>query len=147
MRRDENNNYNALPQDYSDMLGWDELVLLADKAWAMVEDKEAAFIYCENYGEAGAIMVIGKKYNLPEAVSFSDNFRYWAPREFDKKINEVVYINSSMDEDIQALFSEVRKVGSISNPLAREYGVAVYLCRKPKTSSNKFWEEAVEEME
>jgi hypothetical protein len=59
----------------------------------MIPDKKTCFIYGENYGYAGAITIIGKKYGLPEAVSFSESFRYWIPRNIKPEINSVIYIN------------------------------------------------------
>jgi len=56
----------------------------------MVPDKRSAFIYCENYGQAGAITVIGKRYHLPEAVCFNESFRYWIPQRFDPDIKSIV---------------------------------------------------------
>jgi hypothetical protein len=58
----------------------------------MIGDKKASFIYCENYGHAGAVIIIGKKYGLPEAVSFNESFRYWISRKFDPDITSVIYI-------------------------------------------------------
>ena len=78
-RRFEDGSIHSLPQDYADMLGWEEMTALADKAYQMMADKKSAFIYGENYGQAGAITVIGKKYGLPEAISFNESFQYWAP--------------------------------------------------------------------
>ena len=147
IRRDEDNNYNKLPQDYSDMLGWEELTSITNKAWQMVQNKNISIIYAENYGQAGAICVIGKRYNLPKALSFSDNFRFWLPKSFSTEITEVIYINDEIGEDVQELFADIQKVGEISNPLAREYGTTVYLCQNPKRSFNKFWEEVIKSRE
>ncbi|HPN23244.1 MAG TPA: hypothetical protein PK758_15200, partial [Tenuifilaceae bacterium] len=147
VRRDENNNYNKLPQDYSDMLGWEELTSITKKAWQMVQNKNSSIIYAENYGQAGAICVIGKRYNLPNALSFSDNFRFWLPKSFSTEITEVIYINDEVGEDVRELFMDIQEVGKISNPLAREFGTTVYLCRNPKRSFNKFWEEVINSQE
>jgi 4-amino-4-deoxy-L-arabinose transferase-like glycosyltransferase len=137
--RDEDGLYHALPQDYADMLGWDELAASAAEAWKQIPDKKAAFVYCENYGEAGAITVLGRDLGLPEPVSFSESFLYWAPRDFPVEITSLVYINGEMGEDVDTLFRDIRVIGSITNPLAREYGVKVYLCREPVYSFNAFW--------
>jgi len=139
VRRFEDGSIHSLPQDYADMLGWEELTALTNKAWQMVPDKRSAFIYCENYGQAGAITVIGKKYGLPEAVSFNESFRYWIPAEFNPDITSFIYINDELGDDVNALFGKITKVGSISNPDAREYGTTVYLCENPVSSFNKFW--------
>ncbi len=147
IRRDEDNNYNKLPQDYSDMLGWEELTSITNKAWQLVQNKNSAFIYAENYGQAGAICVIGKKYQLPNALSFSDNFRFWLPKNFPTEVTEFIYINDELGEDVRELFMDIQEVGKINNPLAREYGTTVYLCRNPKRSFNKFWEELINSRE
>jgi len=147
-RRFEDGSIHSLPQDYADMLGWEELTLLAKKAYDQVEDKKACFIYGENYGQAGAITIIGKKYGLPEAISFSESFQYWIPRQFDPDIKSVVYINDDEPgEDVENLFMKVTKIGSISNPDAREFGTSVYLCEKPAMSFNKFWTERLKQID
>jgi hypothetical protein len=139
MCRFEDNSIHSLPQDYADMLGWKELAAIADKAWDMIPDKKSAFIYCENYGQAGAITVIGREYRLPEAVSFNESFKYWIPRQFDPDIKSMIYINDEPGDDIRQLFGKITKVGSISDPDAREFGTAVYLCEDPVSSFNEFW--------
>ena len=137
--RFEDGSIHSLPQDYADMLGWEELTAVANKTYQAVYNKKACFIYCENYGQAGAITIIGKKYNLPEAVSFNESFRYWFPKRFDPDIKTLIYINREPGEDIRALFRKITKTGSITNINAREYGTAVYLCEDPVDSFNKFW--------
>jgi hypothetical protein len=122
------------------MIGWEELTALADSAYRMIGDKQAAFIYGENYGYAGAITVIGKKYGLPEAVSFHESFSYWFPRQFNTEITSVVYINDEIGDDIRALFHKITLIGAISDPDAREYGTPVYLLEEPVSSFNVFWE-------
>ncbi len=145
-RRFEDGSIHSLPQDYADMLGWEELTSLAAKAYAMIENKSSAFIYCENYGEAGAITVIGKKYGLPEAVSFNESFQYWVPEQFDPDITSVVYINDEMGEDVNLFFKKITLVGSISNPDAREFGTSVFLCQEPVASFNDFWKARLKEI-
>lgn len=137
--RFEDNSIHSLPQDYADMLGWEELASVASKAWQQVPDKNTAFIYCENYGQAGAITIIGKKYGLPEAICFSESFRFWIPEKFEPDITAMVYINDEPGDDVKQVFRNITKVGSIENPDAREYGTSVYLCQDPVSSFNQFW--------
>lgn len=140
-RRFEDGTIHSLPQDYADMIGWEELTAVTYKAYQKVENKSRSFIYCENYGQAGAISIIGYKYGLPEPVSFHDAFRKWIPAEFNSDIEELIYINDEPGEDVSALFESVELIGSITNKNAREFGTSVYLYRNPKTSFNKFWKE------
>ena len=144
----EDGSKHSLPQDYADMLGWEELTRIAARAWEMIPDKQSAFIYCENYGQTGAITIIGKKYGLPEPISFHESFRYWIPEAFNPDITSVVYINNDPPgEDVKGLFANILKVGSISDPDAREYGTAVYLCTDPVISFNSFWKKRLIQLE
>jgi hypothetical protein len=145
-RRFEDGSIHSLPQDYADMLGWEELTALANKAYQMVPDKKSCFIYCENYGQAGAITVIGKKYKLPEAVCFSESFRYWIPQQFVHDPTSFIYINDELGEDVNKLFRKITKIGSITNPDAREYGTQVYLCEESVMSFNVFWAERLDRL-
>jgi hypothetical protein len=137
--RFEDGSVHTLPQDYADMLGWEELTAIVDNTYQAVDDKQACFIYCENYGQAGAITIIGKKYGLPGAISFNESFKYWIPEKFNPDIKTLIYINDEPGEDVRALFKKITKTGSITNINAREYGTAVYLCEDPAESFNKFW--------
>ena len=139
--RDEDGLYHPLPQDYADMLGWDELAAGAGKAYNQIPDKSSCFLYCENYGQAGALTVLGKQYGLPQPVCFSESFYYWIPQTLPVEIQSAIYINDELGEDIMEIFSDIRIIGGITDPLAREYGTKVYLCTIPVKSFNHFWME------
>lgn len=142
-RRWEDGTIRSLPQDYADMIGWEELVLLTDSAYRMVDDRNAVLIYGENYGHAGAITVIGRKYGLPCPVSFHESFRYWIPVELKTEITSFIYINHHLGEDVEMLYGKITVIGSVSDKDAREYGATVYLCEQPVTSFNEFWEQRI----
>jgi hypothetical protein len=135
----EDDVYHPLPQDYADMLGWDELAAITSDTYKQVQDKNSVMIYAENYGQAGAIMVLGKKYGLPDPTCFSESFLYWIPRNPSTEITSLIYINNELGDDIKFLFADCREIGCISNPLAREYKTGVWLCTKPHTSFNDLW--------
>lgn len=147
-RRFEDNSYHSLPQDYADMIGWEQLTRVADSAWKMIEDKNAAFIYGDNYGQAAALTIIGKKYGLPEAVSFNESFRYWFPCQFNPDVTSIVYVNNEEPgEDVRLIFRKVTRIGAITNPHSREYGTSVYLGQEPTRSFNQFWKERTKDMD
>jgi hypothetical protein len=91
--------------------------------------------------------VIGKKYGLPEAVSFNESFKYWIPEQFNPDIKSFIYINDELGEDVDSLFKKITRIGSIQNPDAREFGTTVYLCEEPAESFNKFWKERIKEID
>ncbi len=146
-RKFEDGTIHSLPQDYADMIGWEELTQVTFKAVRKIDKKDRFFIYCENYGQAGAISIIGKKYGLPDPVCFNDAFRYWIPLSFNPDIEEFIYINDELGDDIVALFESIEIVGSITNKNSREFGTTVYLCKKPRSSFNTFWKERLNELD
>lgn len=128
----EDGRIHPLPQDYADMTGWRELTEIVRRAYDSLNETEQAqcAIYASNYGEAGAIKYFGKKYGLPEPVSFNASFLLWAPERVD--ISAFIYVNSNLGEDIRASFADIVQVGRITNPYARESGLQVFLCRSPR---------------
>ena len=53
------------------MFGWEEQVKLVDSVYQKLthKEKENCVLWAENYGEAGALKILGKKYNLPNPIS------------------------------------------------------------------------------
>lgn len=126
----EDGQIHDLPQDYADMTGWEEMAGLIEAAYNSLspEDKLNATIYCENYGQAGAVNYYCKG-RIPDPVSFSDNYLLWAPDSIHTDI--LIYVNDEIEE-ISTHFDEVIEFGRLKNPYARETGLPVYICRKPK---------------
>ncbi|MGD0753857.1 MAG: glycosyltransferase family 39 protein [Bacteroidales bacterium] len=145
LRKDEDGKNRSLPQIQADMLGWNEITELTSKAWEQVENKDDCFIFCTNYGQAGAISIIGRKYGLPEPVSFSESFKYWLPLKFKNDIKEIIYVISSDAlesgnfRDTKAFFSEMTEIGTVTNSMAVEYNTKIYIFKHPKSDFNDFW--------
>ncbi|MDP4292002.1 MAG: glycosyltransferase family 39 protein [Bacteroidota bacterium] len=135
----EDGAYHPLPQDYADMLGWDELAIITAHTYEQVPDKQSTLIYAENYGQAGAVMVLGKKYGLPDPACFSESFLYWIPRNPLSEITSLIYINDKLGSDVKSIFADCREIGCVSNPLAREFKTGVWLCTAPRSSFNDLW--------
>jgi hypothetical protein len=137
----EDGRIHPVPQDYADMHGWKEIAQLAAQAYQQVPEGERVMIYGENYGQAGAVDYYGDQWGLPQAVSFADSYRLWLPEQ--PGVDGLIYINDELGQDVADLFGEVRLIGQVEHPLARERGTAVYLCRKPRRDLDKFWAERV----
>lgn len=139
----EDGTVHALPQDYADMTGWRELADIVIRAYESLnaEEREHCMIFAENYGEAGAIRYYGRKHGLPEPVSFSGSFLFWAPDSI--RLSALIYVDFEMSEEIAPFFGEIELVGEIRDPFARERGVKVFLCRKPAPSAAAFYTEFV----
>jgi 4-amino-4-deoxy-L-arabinose transferase-like glycosyltransferase len=68
-----------LPQILSDRFGWPQMVEgFAARYNALPPDVRAhTAIFCDNYGEASAVNILGRKYGLPTAISGHNNYFYW----------------------------------------------------------------------
>jgi hypothetical protein len=142
----EDGRMHSLPQDYADMLGWNELGHIVIRACDTITDKARIMIYGDNYGQAGAIDHCGRCHDLPGAVSFSDSYLFWAPDSIPGNKDMFFYVNNELGDDIDSLFVRIDSIGSITNPLAREWGTTVYLCRSPRSDFREFWSSRVKEV-
>src|SRR5207237_2946242 len=86
--RTETSHTAASPQLYADQFGWEEMARSVARVYASLPAKEQklAAIFCQNYGEAGAIDFFGPKYGLPPALSGHQNYFYWGPDEYTGEI-------------------------------------------------------------
>ncbi|MDO3643441.1 glycosyltransferase family 39 protein [Mucilaginibacter sp. L3T2-6] len=131
----EDHKQHPLTQNYADMFGWDTMTALAAKAWNELtpEQQKQTQIYADNYGDAGAVHHFGKQYNLPEVISLNSSFTLWAPDSLNAKY--IIYVDDQGGKNIESFSSALesyRKIGEVDNPLAREYGTAVFLLVNPK---------------
>jgi hypothetical protein len=129
-----------LTSDYADMFGWEEQVKLVDSLYRLLplNDKENCIIWAENYGEAGAIQILGKKYDLPNPVSRHGSFWSWGT----SKTSGIVCISIGNEKQlVERTFQEVKLVKIIKHKYAidEENNIPVYLCRKPKIGLKKKW--------
>jgi hypothetical protein len=141
----EDGEIHHLPQDYADMIGWNELAEIVKKGYSKRNlNTQNCLVYAENYGQAGAIEHFSN--GLIDVNSFADSYRLWVEEKIPESVNHLIYVNDELGEDISALFEKIEVIGSIQNPLAREQGTTVYLCSQPNRSFKEFWEEKVKEV-
>ncbi|NNE48410.1 MAG: hypothetical protein HKN37_17295 [Rhodothermales bacterium] len=128
-----------LPQDYADMLGWEELAELAIEAHAEAEDAVGTVIFAENYGQAGAIEYYGRGRGLPDVISFGDSYRLWAPDSLPQTISTLIYVSDDPGTVFDSLFGASRVVGRVENVHARERGTEVLLMTEPDSTARDFY--------
>jgi hypothetical protein len=142
--RNEDNSYTAIPQDYMDMTGWRELAELASVAYNKLDSsqKKDCIFYTNDYGQAGAIDFYGKKFHLPDPVSMSDSYIFWAP---DSLTASNYIVSDSHLGDIPRLFNNYTEIGEIKNIYFRENGLKIYLCQNPKPLLKEFFIKRIKE--
>lgn len=126
----EDGKEHEMPQDFADMLGWKELAAKVDSLYATL-DTSNTLVYCDNYGETGAINYYSKFKHI-NAVSENADYLHWF--NFSKPISNIIMVKDEYDDDIQrtrekAFFDTVMLTGKIENKYAREYGTRIYLLR------------------
>jgi hypothetical protein len=139
-RTEERNAMGALPQDYADMFGWEEMAALVAKAYGRLTPAERGrcLIFGQNYGEAGAIDVIGRKRGLPPAISGHNSYWLWGPR---RREWDVVIIIGGDRQDNAAFFDRVEIVGQTRSEWAMPYerGLNVSIARGPRMPLAQAW--------
>jgi hypothetical protein len=136
-------NLHPLSQDYSDMLGWDEITAKVAHTYQSLspEQQRHTVIIADNYGEAGAIHHFGKQYHLPDCISLNSSFALWAPASINA--DYVIFVdddNGNNAKKISPYVGSVQKTGSVNNPLAVENGTGIYLFSHPKPVFNVFYQ-------
>jgi hypothetical protein len=139
--RTETSHTAVLPQIFADQFGWEEMVGSVAHIYHHLrpEDEKRAAIFCQNYGEAGAIDFFGQKLGLPPAISGHQNYFLWGPRDWT---GEVILVVDSNDEDERQLFGSVQDLGQVGSSqwaMPFERRRHIYLCRDLKMSVRELW--------
>jgi Dolichyl-phosphate-mannose-protein mannosyltransferase len=139
--RTETSHTAPLQQIFADQFGWQEMAASVGHVYNHLrpEDKQRAAIFCQNYGEAGAIDFFGAQFGLPQAISGHQNYFLWGPRDWT---GEVALVLDTRDDDEREQFASVEDLGQIvSSPWAMpfERRMHIYLCHDLKANVQEFW--------
>ncbi len=124
-----------LPQFYADMFGWEELAEDVSKVYLSLpeEERKATVVFCNNYGEAGAIEYYSKKYELPDVVSPHNSYWYWW--DFNKKVTTILVLGGDEEDHFDSL--EEVKLAAIHRCnycMPYENNLPIFVCRGLKRS-------------
>ena len=139
--RTETSHTATLPQIFADQFGWEEMVGTVANVYHHLrpEDEKRAAIFCQNYGEVGAIDFFGPKLGLPSGISGHQNYFLWGPRNWT---GEVALVLNTDDQNERELFGSVEDLGQVvSSPWAMPFERRnhIYLCRDLKMSVRELW--------
>ncbi len=132
----------ALPHHFAWNFGWEEMVAAVAKVYNNLPPEERAktAIIAGNFGEAGAIDLLGAKYGLPKAISGHQNYWLWGPRNYT---GEIMIVIGSRAENERKHFDDVQIAATYDNP----YGAIweqrpILLCRQHgRWQLRKIWGE------
>ncbi len=135
----ERHRLGELPQHYADMHGWPEIVKEVARVYRTLRPEEQArtTIYAQNYGDAGAVDVLGRAYGLPAAVSGHNNYFLWGPPE---GAGTVIIIGGD-EEDHRQSCANLERAGEIQCGYCMPFEdrQTVFVCRGLKMPLSELW--------
>jgi 4-amino-4-deoxy-L-arabinose transferase-like glycosyltransferase len=140
--------HHPLPQDFADMLSWKEMTEKMAAAYNSLDsnEKKHTFLFCDNYGEAGAVNFYGKKYHLPEVYSDNASFLYWLPNNV--QIDNLLLLTDDKNEMQHPFvhdFTSAVVTDSVTNPFARENGSLIILFKGANEKFNAMFKQKIED--
>ena len=130
----------ALPQDYADMLGWEEQVAAVSRVYHALpgDQRERAVIVAANYGEAGALDFFGPRYGLPQVVSPAGSYWFFGPGD---RPGDVVISIGVPRELLREYFDSVETAATLTHPwtVEEERNVPINIGTRPRTTLQRLW--------
>lgn len=131
----------SLPQDYADMLGWREKVeaVAAVVATLTPAERERTVLYGDNYGQAGALDLYGRRLGLPPVVSQAGSFFFFGPGT--RAADVIVTLGVEPDDAQDARCATLDVKARVQNRwgVEEERDVPIMLCRSPGVSLQELW--------
>jgi hypothetical protein len=136
-----------LPQDFADMLGWEEMARKMGAAYKSLDsnEKKHTILFCDNYGQAGAVNYYSIKYEIPPVYSDNASFLYWMPDKLD--FDNIILITDDKQEMQHAFIRNFRSAvlaDSITNFYSREQGSLIIVLKGADEAFKKFMIEKIE---
>ena len=129
-----------LPQHFADMHGWPELAANVAKVFDALPaaDRARACIFAQNYGQAGAIDVLGAPLGLPRAISGHNSYFLWGPRGCT---GEVVIALGGDRKDHEEAFTSVEEaaVHTCTDCMPYENNLPIYVLRGARIPLAEIW--------
>lgn len=130
----------ALPHHFAWQFGWDEMAAAVARTYhAMPADEQARVaVIGNNYGESGAIDLLGPKYGLPvKALGTHQSYWLWGPGDPGK---DVLIVLGDRPESLGRWCGDVQVAAELSHPWGAVWeNKPVLVCRKPRLGVAEIW--------
>jgi len=135
-------NAGQFPQYLGDRLGWDSMAAPVSQVYHSLPSAEqnGACIFASNYGEASALVFLGKNDSLPPVISGHNNFYVWGPGSCGALL---ITVGVGQDQ-LQPAYRNVTQAAVItcSYCMTSEDNLPVLLATNPTVSLQSAWSAA-----
>jgi 4-amino-4-deoxy-L-arabinose transferase-like glycosyltransferase len=129
-----------LPQDYADMLGWEEQVRAVALVYARLppERQREAVLLGANYGEAGALEFYGPRYGLPPVVSPAGSFWHFGPGHRPGRVLVTIGVPA---DTLRRFYDSVAVAGRVDEPwvVSEERGLSIVVGSGARHTLQEVW--------
>ncbi|MBA3659361.1 MAG: glycosyltransferase family 39 protein [Gemmatimonadales bacterium] len=129
-----------LPQDYADMIGWGPMVDAVGAVYRALppDERRRVMIFAGNYGEAGALQVLGTRRGLPEPISVAGDFFHWGPGMLPGEI--LIAIGAPRDRLLR-IYGRCDQRGVFDHPwmVDEEHHSPILVCRDARQTLQQLW--------
>lgn len=134
----------AINGEVIEMIGWQDLTAQVGKIYQTIPESEKArtVILAGNYGEAGALDLYGRQYNLPRVISGGNSLWY---RGYGAPEPETIIVVGFESSYMSKFFSSYNYVDSVRNSFqvrneesTRHTGL--YVCHNPREPWSEMWQ-------
>src|SRR5262249_41318478 len=128
------------PQYLGDRFGWDTMAATVAKVYdgLPASERAEACIFTGNYGEAGALELLGERYHLPPTLSGHNNYYFWGPGTCSGN----VLITVGVPGGNLAGFDSVTQAATVTCSYCMTYedNLPVYVCRHLRIPLKDAWQ-------
>jgi hypothetical protein len=129
--------------DLREELGWKEMVVMVAgiRDSLPAEQRSSVGVFTGNYGEQGAVEILGPAYGLPMPISRTNSA--WL-RGYPAVPPTTLIVLGLSKATAEKAFTNCRLVGRIDNPEGvdnEEKGGSVFVCGPPRLPWPEFWKE------
>lgn len=132
--------HHAFPQQFSTMLGWEEIVAATARVWKGLpaDERDGAAILGISYGEAGAIDRFGARHGLPRAVSAHQSYWLWGPQGYDLETGVVA---GAQKELLERWWRDVKVAETVACPRCEPWRqeIPIAVVRRPRARMPALW--------
>lgn len=133
----------AINPDLGEQVGWPRFIDTVSEAWRSLPPatRTRTAIFAGNYGEAGAIDVLGRSHGLPRAYSGHNGFSEWG--QPPARDSHALILGFDNGAELAPQFAGCRRLARIDDGVGldnQEQGMPVLFCR-PTASWATLWPE------